>query len=671
MHISLLSKNKLEIKESIFFHLRRILLLGMLPLLLSGCAATLHGQKDGKDVIYRNGAPDKLNKQFIEAYSLFMNRSTQQALRQSDRMIRQSPNFIDALLLRGEIYMQQGNFFEAVKDFEAAAMLDPDYRPGILFTLGKIKFQQQLYNEASQHLQQFLTYDDFSNDLRDEATLMILNATFIPDALNNPVPFDPVNLGSGVNSNAPEYLPSLTIDGQTLIFTRRTINREDFWVSHFEEGVWQPAYPLGPPVNTEDNEGAQSFSADGRTLVYTVCNRADGFGSCDLKVSYLRGDQWSEPVYLPAPVNTSFWESQPAFSANGKTLYFASNRPGGIGGKDIWVSRETAPGEWSEPENLGDVINTRFDEQSPFLHADGETLYFASNGHPGMGNEDIYLTRLQADNTWQKPENLGYPINTSGRENSLIVSADGVTAYFATNRMSGNVNNLDIFMFQLPEHLRPTPTTWVEGNVTNKQAEPIEASIEVYRIRDGKELGNVTSFEGGYLMSLPVGEEYGFRVEHPGYLFYSDNFVILPEHNLDKPYRRDILLQRIPATSTIDQVPEVSRPVVLRNVFFSTGSAVLRTESYVELNRLIGLLNDYPEMNIAVHGHTDNVGDFGMNLELSKNRAKSVFEYLVQGGIAAERLQSDGFGASRPIATNETEEGRQNNRRTEFVVLRR
>jgi len=656
---------------TITVHLRQILLFGFIAFFLTGCQATLQGQQSGKDVMYRKDAPDRLNRQFVDAYSMFMNRSMQQALRECDRMIRRAPNFIDALLLRGDIYMQQGNFFDAIKDYEAALKLDPDYRPGIHFTLGKVKFQQQLYIDASSHLKQFLTYDDFNEKLRDEAIMMIKNAEFIPEALKNPVPFDPINLGPGVNSNAPEYLPSLTIDGQTLIFTRRTGNREDFWVSHFEDGQWQPAYPLGPPVNTEDNEGAQSLSADGRTLVYTVCNRADGFGSCDLKVSYLRGDQWTEPVYLPAPVNTSYWESQPALSSNGKTLYFTSNRPGGIGGKDIWVSYETAPGKWSEPENLGDVVNTRFDEQSPFLHADGETLYFASDGHPGMGNEDIYLTRIQADGTWSEPLNLGYPINTSGRENSLIVSADGVTAYFATNRMSRNVNNLDIFKFELPEHLRPTPTTWVEGKVTNEKAESIEANIEVYRIRDGKELGNVTSFEGEYLMSLPVGEEYGFRVEHPGYLFYSDNFVILPGHDLENPYRRDILLQRIPSLTATVEVPEVSRPVVLRNVFFSTGSAALRPESFVELNRLINLLQDYPEMKIAIHGHTDNVGDDAMNLELSKNRAKSVFDYLVQGGINAERLQSDGFGATRPMDSNDTEEGRQNNRRTEFVVLSR
>lgn len=285
---------------------------------------------------------------------------------------------------------------------------------------------------------------------------------FRRDAMAHPVPFDPKNMGDNVNSSDDEYLPTLTADGQTLIFTRynRATMEEDFYSSRLVGGQWSRAVRMGEPLNSEMNEGAGCISQDGRILYFTACGRSDGEGRCDLYISYRKDGQWSRPQNLGPAVNTSGWESQPCLSIDGQTLYFVSDRPGGMGGMDIWKSTLT-DGSWSKPTNMGPGINTPGDEKSPFISFDNQTIYFSSNGHVGMGGMDLFLCRRTNDTAWGEPQNLGYPINTRGDESSLIVSPDGSTAIFSSDKYGGN-GGLDLYCFALPEQVRATPIEYKE-----------------------------------------------------------------------------------------------------------------------------------------------------------------------------------------------------------------
>ncbi|HET6995921.1 MAG TPA: flagellar motor protein MotB, partial [Chitinophagaceae bacterium] len=392
--------------------------------------------------------------------------------------------------------------------------------------------------------------------------------------------FAPQNMGGAINSNESEYLPSLTIDGKQLIFTRRlgSIN-EDFFYSKKNGSTWEPAKPLEGSINTEQNEGAQNISQDGDWLVFTGCNRTDGFGSCDIYFAFFDGKNWGEPVNAGRGVNTSDWESQPCLSPDKQSLYFVSRRPGGYGGDDIYVSRKQPNGKWGEPENLGPGINTTGNEQTPFIHADNQTLYFTSDFWPGYGDEDLFYTRKGASGDWSTPVNLGYPINTINHEGSLFVAADGRTAYYASDR-NDSKGGLDIYSFELREDVRPYKTLWVKGQVFDKKTtKGLPSSVELIDLATKQLLSKVQTDENGrYLITLPVGRDYAFNVNRKGYLFYSDNFL-MSQNPPDSSYEKNIGLQPL----------EVNAMVVLNNVFFDVNKFDLKPESQVELDKLVQL----------------------------------------------------------------------------------
>ncbi|MBP6827582.1 MAG: OmpA family protein, partial [Saprospiraceae bacterium] len=348
-----------------------------------------------------------------------------------------------------------------------------------------------------------------------------------------------------------------------------------------------------------------------------------------------------------------------------KTLIFASNRPGTLGSLDLWETVRQPGGKWSKVQNLGTGINTEGDEHTPFLHPDGQTLYFASNKLPGMGGNDVFVARRQPDGTWGNPQNLGYPINTKGEEGMLVVSLDGATAYFASNRAGGR-GGLDIYQFELPKNLRPQPVTYARARVKDAATGyPLVAKVEFIDLKTG--LSHVSSYtkeDGSFLVCLPAGKDYALNVNKDKYLFYSENFNLTETATFEKPFSLNIDLQPL----TIDPAAAGAKPVVLRNVFFETGSAELRPESSNELDRLAALLTEAPALKIQINGHTDNVGDVAANQKLSEARARAVYDYLVTKAIAAERLKFKGFGETKPVETNDTPEGRGRNRRTEFEV---
>lgn len=485
------------------------------------------------------------------------------------------------------------------------------------------------------------------------------------NAIKNPVPFEPVNLGNEVNSEGYDFINYLSADGEQLYFTRRTPkgprkDEEFYFAVRISDTVWGNIKNLGQPVNTLGDEGALCLSPDGQFLFFAACNRPDGYGSCDLYASKRKGQEWSEPQNLGAVVNSSQWESQPTFSPDGRTLFFVSNRPGGLGSSDIWFTRLEANG-WSAPQNAGPVINTPEAERGPFMHPDGQTLYFSSKGHPGMGEGDIFMSRMDADGEWSQPVNLGYPINTEADEVNMVVDMKGRYAYISSS-IEGSYGLTDIYSFRLPEHVKPLAVTYLKGIVSDSiTGEKINADFILTDLKSGKEVvrssSNTTS--GEFLVSIPAHRNYALTIEKSGYLFYSANFFIDDEAGLDKPYLRNFLLKPI-------RKDEIT---VLRNVFFETDSSSLLPESEAELDKLAKFIELNKNISIEISGHTDNTGTVDYNNDLSVKRAAAVYRYLADKGISRKRMMFKGYGASVPVADNQTTEGKAANRRTEFKIL--
>jgi len=472
--------------------------------------------------------------------------------------------------------------------------------------------------------------------------------------------FVPKNLGDKINSPVSEYFPCLSIDGKELFFTRKVRGfDEDFFSAQWDGKDWIKAAPLGGNVNTDENEGAQMISQDGEWLVFAASNRKDGWGGFDIYISYRTPQGWSEAINLGGKINTDQWESQPCLSPDKRDLYFASRRFGGYGGSDIYVSHLRLDGTWSDPENLGPTINTKGDDQCPFIHADNQTLFFTSDGMLGYGETDLYFSRKGPKGDWSVPENLGYPINTIYDEGTLFIAADAKTAYYASDRTDGK-GGMDIYSFELPENIRPDKTLWVKGQVFDKKtSKGLPSAVELIDMNTKQMISKVqTDEKGNYLITLPVGKDYAFNVNRKGYLFYSDNFFLV-NHSPDSTYEKNIPLQPIEANAS----------VVLKNVFFDVNKFDLKPESEAELDIVVQLMNDNPSVKIQIGGHTDNVGKPADNLTLSNNRAKSVVTYLISKGIPTARLSAKGFGETQPVADNKTEDGKALNRRTEMKVI--
>jgi outer membrane protein OmpA-like peptidoglycan-associated protein len=402
------------------------------------------------------------------------------------------------------------------------------------------------------------------------------------------------------------------------------------------------------------------MTADGKILYFTACNRRDGKGKCDIYRTERRGERWSEPVNIGSPVNSRYSEKHPAISADGRKLYFASDRPGGYGSFDIWVSTWTGD-RWGQPVNLGDSINTAWMEQSPFIHPDQLTLYFSSNGWPGMGQGDLFMSRINPSGEWSSPRNLGYPVNTYSDDIGLSVSAGGNRAFFASDRDSAR--GTDLFTFELPEAVRPVPVSYMKGRVYDSGSrQGVPARLQLIDIETEEvvmELGSEKG-SGGFLLSLPTNREYVLNVTAEGYLFYSEHFTFPGNFSELDPYRRDIPLERI---------DEGSR-VVLRNIFFDIDSHTLKPTSRTELNKVADYLLAHPSLEVEIGGHTDSTGSSAYNQDLSERRASAVVEYLAGRGVIPGKLKAKGYGDTKPVGDNTTEAGRAKNRRTELKILR-
>lgn len=661
-------------KRGKFFKPMKYKLLFLLCILLSSA--------DAQSYLTRTTAKGKALKWYESAKSDAYNKQYEDASKTLKKLLASYPDFIDAQLLMAQIQFDQQAYDEAAKSFEQALAIDSNYDPRIYYMLGMNEWQRDQFSRAASYLEEFIESNPRSEKRLNRAKRFAINARFAAEAIKNPVPYTPQPLSNAINSERPEYAAAFTVDENTLIFTRRVINQntprpyvhEDFYISRKDEnGNWQTAQAL-LDINTPYNEGGHSISADGKFLVYTACDYKNSKGGCDIYFTEKQANGiWTKPQSVGVPINTRVVESLPSLSADGRTMVFASNREGTRGNKDLWVANRRTNGTWSNPRNLGKLINTPFDEDAPFLHPDGQTLYFMSDGHPGMGGSDLYYSRLQADGNWGTPINLGYPINTKGDEGAFSLSFDGKTAYFASDKkdlakQNARERDIDIFTFEMPPAARPQAVTYVRAKVRDAATQQLLSDVQVSftRLSDNQAYRDAqTDVSGEFLTILPSNKNYALSVDKQGYLFHSEHFALV-DGLPDEPFELEINL--IPIPETPDEIRKET-PVVLNNVFFKTGSADLLTNSQTELNRLRDLLNNYPKLHIQINGHTDNVGNTVTNQSLSEARAKAVYGYLLAQGITAERLRYKGFGETMPIASNETETGRRKNRRTEFVVV--
>jgi len=603
----------------------------------------------------------KAQENFNRAQEMITQINYPQAIDFLKAAVKEDEQFQLAYLQLADLHRKTRQYNSSIPYYEQAIKLGniSDYR--VYYGMGESFLLTGNYENAKSSLTTFVSkYTGKDKDIVNKANKYIKDCEFSVAALKSPVKYEPVNLGSGVNSKYRDYFPSITADGKNLIFSRNVEGNEDFYLATKTGSTWSEAIPLSNKINTPNyNEGAQSISPDGMYLFFTGCNRPDGLGRCDIYVSHKEGNDWGTPFNLGAPVNSEYWDAQPSISPDGNTLYFVSNRPGGYGGYDIWKSTLNEDGSWQKPVNLGPEINTPYDEQTPFIHPDGKTFYFSSDGWPGFGNKDIFMSTLTDNGHWTVPVNLGTPINTFNEETGLAVSPDGSKAYFSAILKDG-YGDMDIYQFDLPPAIRPKEITYVKGNVKDKETgKPLSASIKVVNLQSKQNQFNDFTNEatGAFLAVMPAGHSYLLNAEAEGYLFYSDNFELNNGSSL-KPYELNIFLEKIK--------PGVN--IVLRNIFFDTNKYELLPSSVTELNLLTDLLQHNKGLRIEIQGHTDNIGNKVQNMKLSELRAKSVYDFLIMHQITKERLLYKGYGEDKPLATNETEAGRKQNRRTSFVV---
>lgn len=612
--------------------------------------------------------PETINKKAIkiyeEAIEYLRDGNYEQAIPVLQKAINTDTNYVDAILSLAGVYGQLKKYQQSIDTYNWAQRKDTSYFKPYYLSYSLNYAGLGKFEEALAAVNNFLSIPKLNANATKAGMFRKRCYEFAvqypkQNNITNYI-FEPVNLGDSINTEKDEYYPTVTVDDSLLVFNRNEGHVETFMQSKIEKGVYKLATPINGDINIEPRKGAITMSADGDWMIFAGdFGGQNSFGGFDLYISYYTPQGWSEPENLGRNINTEFWESSPSLSPDKRVLYFSSNRYGGVGGKDLYFSVRGANGKFGPAQNMGDSINTKADDFAPFIHADGTTLFFTSDGWQGYGGTDLFVTKLQADGGFSTPKNLGYPINTIEDEGYMAVSSDGKTAYYASKKGNGK-GGLDLYKFILREDLRAAKTLYVNGKVFDKTTgKNLPCTIELI---DNTTTLTIQKFQtdelGTFFITLPVGKDYTFTVNRKGYLFYTEIFE-LKTKPADSVYKKNIALQPI----------KLNTSFVLKNIQFETNSFKLKSSSIIELYKLMQILNENPTLKIEISGHTDNVGKATDNVKLSTNRAKTVVDYLIEKGIAAKRLSYKGFGSSQPIADNKTEAGKALNRRTEFKIV--
>jgi outer membrane protein OmpA-like peptidoglycan-associated protein len=580
------------------------------------------------------------------------------------KALKKDPGFSEAYLRLGSAYTILRELDSAYTYYDGYRRVTPVERitPRSAFSLANLYYENGEYQIAREMFEIGTAKDNqWQEDLGRIKLIDKIN--YAREGVNSKIDYEVKELPPSINRFYTQYFPTMTIDGQSLFFTRRLGNApyddEDLVVSHRTDGGWTSAESISENINTRYNEGACTISADGRMLIFTSCEEKRSFGSCDLFISRKSGDNWSQPINMGTIINSVYWESQPSLSPDGNSLYFSSNRPGGVGRRDLWVTNYDGF-KWSSPRNLGSTINTPQDETTPFIHGNNQTLFFSSTGHLGFGGYDLYAAEKHTDSTWTSPKNLGYGINDHHDQLSLIVSADGTEGFFSLEKImddgtiSSRLTRIDFRSDTLIRHKASYVTGVVKDSVTN---EPIRSVIELYDLNSNMRQYQTQSdpVSGRYFFVLTQGNEYGAFVSAPGYLFEDFRFTV-GENNILNPDTIDVLLKPIYKGVNL----------VLENIYFEFDSYELSNRSLAELQ----VISDFLKKNdvlVEIAGHTDQIGTYDYNQELSANRAKAVYDQLLRNGVDRRKMRYTGYGATKPRYLDPGRESE--NRRIEFEII--
>ncbi len=620
--------------------------------------------------------PKPVAKKIQLAHDFITLRRFDKAIQTLENIIKKYPIYAKPYVYLGKYQNFLGNYKASLAAYKKAIEVQPNspINKVSYIHIAKDALHSGNYELAKAYSEKYLSFNP--NDFHEKqqiktAKRIIETCEYAAVNILNPLNFKPENLSGEINKYKLQYFPTITADDKKIFFTAlENIHNEDIFYSTFENGLWSSPISI-PEFNTLFNEGTCSISGDGTEIVFTSCQNSKGrltYGSCDLYISYLDGDKWIEPTNIGQNVNTQNWESQPTLSADGKTLYFVSERPGNIGGRDIWVTYLKLSG-WSIPKNLGNKVNTAKDEISPFIHFNNNVLFFSSNGHLGFGGFDIFKADRKEDPktkkvTWKNIENIGYPINKHGDQVSLIINADGTKGYFADEVVRNEqIIESTLKSFVVPKELSiGEKSYYVKGKIFDLETKEIIPSAAI-RLVDvsTKEIFNFVLSDkktGDYLIVFNEGRQYALYVNASSHLFKSVslNYTDKSHH---EPIEQDIYLERIQKNASI----------ILNNIFFESGSYKLKKESETELHTLINFLNQNKNLVIEIGGHTDDVGTEESNNELSLNRAKAVVDYISNKGISSKHLTYKGYGETMPKRSNDTDKNRAFNRRIEFKIV--
>jgi outer membrane protein OmpA-like peptidoglycan-associated protein len=619
-------------------------------------------------------------KQIPRALKNWKAKNYREAERYLKKAIELEPEYADALFLLGDLYVRKSKLPRAVGLWSKLLEVCPNYKPELAYYLGAIQLEEGRRNEAIALFNTFLANPERDRGFDKEVKAALEEAKLKEKLLGNPIDFNPKAL-KGLSTLEDEYLATISPDQQTLYFTRRSkkVNRRDgpaartrvveefSFSKRTASGDFEKGKPMESPFNVSYNEGGPSVTADNTELYFTVCQDIQGYKNCDIYFSEVDAyGYWSTPVSVGDHINTrDAWESQASVSANGDRLYFTSNRKGGVGGLDLYACYRQEDGKWSRPQNLGETVNTPKNEKTPFIHSDSETLYFTSDGHPGLGGFDIFYAKANlTDSTWNMPENIGFPINSKDDDLGLFVSLDGLTGYFASNKLRKG-NGWDIYEFNLPPSAQPEKVALIQGDLTNENGEIVsDASMELKNLKT-KEITKIKIDKetGKYARAVKISknEDLIVTVKKKGAAF-SSKYI-----DVDKELQSAAVVKAPLQVAKL----EVGKEYKLNDINFNSNSFQLDDASRSVIDEFIIFLNENAGLRADIQGHTDNVGNPSDNRKLSQNRAKTVYDYVVAKGINASRLSHHGYGESKPIEENATEEGRARNRRTVFVITSR
>lgn len=566
------------------------------------------------------------------------------------------------------IYWLKEDFLKSSEYAKKCLNLCPEKFSTSNYIMGMIHFQLGDWQICLEYIEK-ASEIGLKDRFKEDATITLENSRILAQIMRDTVPYNP-EIVKGVSTEADEYLPLISPDQEFALYTRRGLRdeygvidkkSEDFIFSGGSVEGFNEGEEMAYPFNQNNNEGGATITIDNKILYFTICSQFyTSYNNCDIYyVEKEKDGEWSDLKPMKSINNPKSWESQPSISSDGSTLVFASDRRGGFGGIDLYVVKKDEFGYWGVPQNMGEIINSSLNEKTPFFHVDGETMYFASEQFPSLGGYDIFISKLGDDNKWKKPHNLGYPINTEDDELGMFVTTDGQTAYFCSDKLEG-VGGWDLYSFDLYEKVKPERVLFIKGDIKDSKGILVDSvSLELKNITTN-EITKISVNGGKYVSALTLedSDDVLITFNKDGYAFNS-HYISSTDESFSGPAKMDVEINKLESGKTFE----------LNNIYFATDSFNINKVTKSILTEFSNYLKENSNLKLLISGHTDDVGNKEENLILSTNRARSVYSFLVESGVAESRLNYKGFGEDKPIYDNSTSEGRAKNRRTECTII--